>query len=178
MPPATKEPYDCVRFSYLKNLRKIVNDHPTRFDVNSTLIQRDHVIIGWKHRDLVKPITPPSGELNNVFDRGNNCFVKLTRQEMELLGVNRRMSFVNASDDAVANYGNREEYFGTGYEARLQQASHVAIQDATLQAIFESHIQARRPNQNHQASARAIHQAYHQTYDRAHRDYLRRYGHE
>lgn len=86
----------------LMKLRRIVNESITEFDTNSTLISRNLIIIGWKDRNLIKPLSNLMGKSDHVFNIDTDKFVSLNPEELKRLGVNRRFSFVRANDEAAA----------------------------------------------------------------------------
>lgn len=84
------------------NLRRIVNDTMTGFDNKTTLVARNHVIIGWKQKDVIRLQSNLFGETNNIFDTIKKKFVTLNSQELWRVGVNRRFTYVFEKEEADA----------------------------------------------------------------------------
>lgn len=181
----------------LINLRRIVDEKLNKFDEISTLVARDQIIIGWLSKDIIKPVADLFGETDHVFNTRTNKFVKLFPEELERLGVDRRISFVCGIDDAAAaarrakheknkqanhpvlyqakGQGHYQEHFPASQKAH-DQAHYQAKHDANLQAIYQSHLEARRQTKDGvtpEASIQSIHKAYHEAYDEAYHNYLR-----
>lgn len=74
----------------------------TEFDHYSTFLARDHVLIGWLQKDIIRPLSNLFGETYHVFNIDPNKFVTLLPAELERLGVTRRTFKVNEMDEASA----------------------------------------------------------------------------
>ncbi|XP_033231910.1 uncharacterized protein LOC117182905 [Belonocnema kinseyi] len=82
------------------NLRKLVDNRITEFISNSTLIARANVIVGWRDKDNIEPLSDLSGETNHVFDTNQKLFIKLNRNDLKILGANRRLSKIRTLEQA------------------------------------------------------------------------------
>lgn len=110
----------------LINLRRIVNEDMTKFDRNSILVARGHIIIGWKKKDLIKPLSNLFGETEDVFDIDRNKFVSLNPTARMHLGINRRLSYIRSNEETLARHranqkNNHEYYLYKAYNQRNQQ---------------------------------------------------------
>lgn len=126
----------------------------TEFDANSVLIRRDHVIIGWREGEWIRPLSNLFGETNRVYDRRNHMLVRLQPAELRRLGVNRPFALVLANDEAAAA------------RRRMLQENHPENHQVNQQAIHEVNQQA-----IHQANPQENHEVNQEAY-RIYRDYL------
>lgn len=138
LPLIVRKLYDYVKYPNLKNLQQIINNQPTHLYANSAILQRGNFVFGWLDRDIIQVITPPSRELNHVFDRISNCFVKLTSDEMQIMGMKRRISFV----DTLAKLGDSFMYGYTTERLRVNLQS-------SKYTFIPSNKQTFRPPLNH-----------------------------
>lgn len=139
----------------LSSLRRIVKEQMVKFKSETFLVARDHVIIGWKQKDVIRPISNLFGETNTVFDTNRNKFVTLSQEELTRLGVDPRlevdtyMAFIRAADQAADAHS---EIYRANHQANPHE-SDSAIHQATQRAHYEA---------SQYAYIQAINQAKHQ----------------
>lgn len=145
-----------------------------KFSATAVLVARDHVVIGWRLKDVIKPLSNLFGETDNVFDTVKNKFVRLEPDELLRLGVGSRMVLVQFADEAAAE--RRAMYNQVNAERQHEAIDQQVLQQVHCQASERAYIQTLQQACS-RITSQQIHQLYNLAYNEAYNQYRSGGGH-